>query len=293
MSSLIEVRRLKKYYPDVKAVDDVSFSVHEGICFGLLGPNGAGKTTTLEIIENIITPSSGEIFYRGKPRSDEFCEEIGIQMQSTSLLQYLTTHEILQTYQWLYRRTKSIDWLIHSCELEEFIDRDTRKLSGGQKQRLLLALSLINDPALVFLDEPTTGLDPLSRRNVWNIINTVKKDRKTLILTTHYMEEAYLLCDVIAIMDHGKIVAMGSPNELLKKHCEGSLLLIPKKDFTLSLSNIPFQFIETEENIELKVEDIDDGIQYLIAQKISLTHLKIRSQTLDDLFLLLTRKKPL
>ena len=212
MDYILEVKNLYKYYPGVKAVDDVSFSIPYGICFGLLGPNAAGKTTTIEVIEGIQKPDRGIILYKGKHRDHHFKQEVGIQLQHTELQQYLTVKEILLTFRNLYSRRANLDELVSLCYLEEIVDRDNRKISGGQKQRLLLAIALANDPELLFLDEPTTGLDPQARRHVWDIVQSIKKKGKTIILTTHYMEEAQTLCDVVAIMDHGKIIAMDSPN---------------------------------------------------------------------------------
>ncbi|MGH8561644.1 MAG: ABC transporter ATP-binding protein, partial [Nevskiales bacterium] len=207
----LEVRSLVKKYPAVTAVDGVSFAVAEGSCFGLLGPNGAGKTTTVEILEGILQPTSGEVLYRGEPLGARFRQDAGVQFQSTSLQDFLTVREHLTLFRKLYAHGLEIDELIRLCALEEFHDRDARKLSGGQRQRLLLAIALVNDPAVVFLDEPTTGLDPQARRNFWDLINRIKALNKTVVMTTHYMEEAYRLCDEIAIMDHGLIIAQGSP----------------------------------------------------------------------------------
>jgi ABC-2 type transport system ATP-binding protein len=168
MEPILEVKELKKYFPEVKAVDGISFAIEPGICFGLLGPNGAGKTTAIEVIEGILDPTAGEIYYKGKKRGHSFKNEVGIQFQNTELPQYLTIKETLQTFRNLYDRKAELDYLIKTCRLEEILDRDNRKISGGQKQRLLLAMALANDPELIFLDEPTTGLDPQARRHLWD-----------------------------------------------------------------------------------------------------------------------------
>ena len=209
MPALIEVDNLVKEYPGVRAVDGISFCVEEGACFGLLGPNGAGKTTTLEILEGITDADGGRIQYRGTARDDSYRQVIGIQFQNTALQDFQTVQEALHLFASLYPRHRPFGELIELCNLGELLDRDTRKLSGGQRQRLLLAIALVNDPDLVFLDEPTTGLDPQSRRNFWALIEGIRREGKTILLTTHYMEEASVLCDEIAIIDRGRIVRTG------------------------------------------------------------------------------------
>lgn len=217
---LLEVRHLVKSYKSLIAVDDVSLAIPGGICFGLLGPNGAGKTTTVEMMEGIIAPDSGEVYYKGAPRSAGFNEEIGIQFQHTELLSYLTVRETLETFQKLYSRTENIADLLKICNLLEIQKQYNDKISGGQKQRLLLALALVNRPELLFLDEPSTGLDPQARRNLWDIVLGIKSQGKTIVLTTHYMREAQTLCDEVAIMDHGRIIARGTVPELIREHCD-------------------------------------------------------------------------
>ena len=198
---ILEVANINKTYSHTAAVDDVSFNIQHGTCFGLLGPNGAGKTTTIEIIDGIRDPDSGKILYNGASRNTNFREDIGIQFQSTSLLAFLSVRETLKTFQTMYKNTASIEEVMRQCNLEEIANQPNDKISGGQRQRLLLALALINNPLLLFLDEPSTGLDPQARRNLWDLIQKIKNDGKTIILTTHYMEEAQLLCDIIAIID--------------------------------------------------------------------------------------------
>ena len=217
MPAILEVRKLVKKYPGVIAVDGIHFAVNAGECFGLLGPNGAGKTTTVEIMEGITPPTGGEVLYRGEPVDARFRQEVGIQFQSTALQDFLTVRETLQLFRSFYARGLDVGELSRLCTLGEYLDRDARKLSGGQRQRLLLALALVNDPEVLFLDEPTTGLDPQARRNFWDLIRAIKARHKTVILTTHYMEEAFLLCDRIAIMDHGHIIAEGPPATLDRK----------------------------------------------------------------------------
>ncbi|MGM0674632.1 MAG: ABC transporter ATP-binding protein, partial [Spirochaetota bacterium] len=203
MASIMEISRLRKSFGSVRAVDDISFEIPEGICFGLLGPNGAGKTTTIEMMEGILAPSAGNIFYRGNPIDRRFKERVGIQFQSTALPEFITVKETLELFRAFYPNPRSVDDVVDICSLGEFIDRDNRKLSGGQRQRLLLGIAIIPFPDIVFLDEPTTGLDPQARRNFWSLIERIRNEKTTVVLTTHYMDEAELLCDEVAIMDHG------------------------------------------------------------------------------------------
>ena len=234
MAAILEARGLVKAYPKakVKAVDGVSFTVEAGTCFGLLGPNGAGKSTTVEMLEGVARPTAGAVLFNGETihvghSAKQYRDRVGIQFQSTALQEFLTVQENLRFFAALYPKTRSIDELIRVCRLEEFLDRDTKKLSGGQRQRVLLAIALINDPEIVFLDEPTTGLDPQARRNFWELVRGIKAEGKTILLTTHYMEEAYELCDTIAIMDHGRIIAQGSPQALLQEHFNESVIELP------------------------------------------------------------------
>ena len=174
MPIALEARQLVKQYPGVLAVDGVSFQVEAGICFGLLGPNGAGKTTTVEIMEGVTPATAGEVYYYGNPAGSKFREEAGIQFQSTALQQFITVRETLEMFRSLYDRQADLDQIIDDCSLRELLDRDNRKLSGGQLQRLLLGIALVNSPRLVFLDEPTTGLDPQARRNFWDLISRIR-----------------------------------------------------------------------------------------------------------------------
>ena len=227
MTIVLEARNLVKEYPGVLAVNDLSFSVPGGICFGLLGPNGAGKTTTVEIIEGVTRPTSGNVYYYGEIAGDRFRQEAGIQFQNTALQDHITVLETLQMFRSLYSRQANLDDLIEQCSLGDLLDRDNRKLSGGQRQRLLLAVALVNRPRLVFLDEPTTGLDPQARRNFWELVKRIRADGATIVLTTHYMDEAQVLCDDIAIMAEGKIITHGAPKELLHARFGDELLHLP------------------------------------------------------------------
>lgn len=291
-SNLIEVHQLYKQYPKVQAVNGVDFVVPEGVCFGLLGPNGAGKTTTIEMLEGITAPSSGTILYKGEPLGERFRTEAGIQFQATSLQDFLTVREQIQLFSGLYTSTLPVDELVQLCALESYLDRDALKLSGGQRQRLLLALALVNNPEVVFLDEPTTGLDPQARLNFWELVKGIKARGKTVLLTTHYMEEAYHLCDTIAIMDHGKIIAHGSPDQLLAQHFNDVVLELPKDAIpTSTLQHIPHHLVDAvEPKIEILTQDVNQTIAQLLQVGVSLTGLRIRQRTLDDLFLALTGK---
>lgn len=285
---IIEVRDLKKYYPGVKAVDGVSFDIEPGICFGLLGPNGAGKTTSIEVIEGILKATSGEILYKGKPRGADFREEVGIQFQNTELPQFLTVRETLEMFRSLYSRRAEMDYLIESCNLAEILNQDNSKISGGQKQRLLLAMALANDPELIFLDEPTTGLDPQARRNLWEIVEKIKAMNKTVVLTTHYMEEAEILCERVAIMDHGKIIAIGSPNELLLKHAAGASVILHTESEKHKLDAFPFQTFSNNGYTEIQTDNLNSCLEALMERGIDLSRMTVRSQNLEDVFLKLT-----
>ncbi|HEY1405245.1 MAG TPA: ABC transporter ATP-binding protein [Spirochaetota bacterium] len=288
MNSILEVRNLVKQYPSVRAVDGVSFSIKPGICFGLLGPNGAGKTTTIEMIEGITRPTAGEIFYKGSPRTAAFRAEAGVQLQNTELPQFLSVRETLELYRNLYPHRAPLNRLIEMCRLEEIISRDNGKISGGQRQRLLLAIALANDPELVFLDEPTTGLDPQARRHLWEIIGEIRGKGKTVILTTHYMEEAELLCDIIAIMDHGKIIAMGSPRDLLNEHSKGAAIILPRSADGEAITHLGIKWYPVEDTIEIQTDSLNETIGKLVAQGIDLSRMTVRSQNIEDLFLKLT-----
>ncbi len=289
-NAILEVRDLVKHFPKVQAVNGVSFQIKRGTCFGLLGPNGAGKTTTIEMIEGITTPTQGEILFEGERVGSKFREQCGIQFQSTSLQDYLTVREVLKMFSKFYQQSTSIDELVELCSLGEYLDRDHDKLSGGQRQRLLLAVALINDPKIIFLDEPTTGLDPQARRNFWDLIQAIKKRGKTVVLTTHYMEEAYSLCNEIAIMDRGKIIAQGAPDHLLKQYFEGVSIEIPVSDFHISTQELPWPNSIQQDRVEIRTKEVNETLSYLISKKVELKHLKVRSHTLEDLFLELTGK---
>ncbi|MGA7981555.1 MAG: ABC transporter ATP-binding protein [Chromatiaceae bacterium] len=287
MIPVLQARDLVKVFPGVRAVDGISFTVTRGQCFGLLGPNGAGKTTTLEMLEGISAPSAGSIRYQGRTPDAAFREEIGIQFQSTALQDFQTVRESLDMFASLYRRTANLDELVAMCNLAEILDRDTRKLSGGQRQRLLLAIALVNDPQLVFLDEPTTGLDPQARRNFWGLLETVRRRDKTLVLTTHYMEEAQRLCDEIVIVDHGRIIAQGSPAALVEEHFPGAVVRLPASAWPADRP-IPAHSEERNGCIELFTDEVPLVLAELKRSGANLKELKVETPTLEDVFLKLT-----
>jgi len=212
------LRGLRKAFTDVQAVDGLDLEVERGECFGLLGPNGAGKTTTIEICEGLTIPDSGTVELLGLNwRSDaaELRQRIGIQLQETQFSEKLTVEETLRLFRSFFTRGISVEESIRTAQLEEKRKSRVGGLSGGQKQRLAMACALVGDPELLFLDEPTTGLDPQARRHLWDLVDELKQAGRTIILTTHYMEEAERLCDRVAIMDHGRVIALGTPQQLI------------------------------------------------------------------------------
>ena len=218
MDLAVRCQNLQKRYGDVVAVNGLSLEVHRGECFGLLGPNGAGKTTTIEILEGLLTPDGGEVEVLGLTwRSHERAlrQRLGIQLQETQFTDKLTVKETLRLFRSFYDRGRSVDDLIALVELESKRGSWVVKLSGGQKQRLSIACALVGDPDLLFLDEPTTGLDPQSRQQLWGILRRFREGGGTVLLTTHYMDEAQTLCDRVAIVDQGRVIAEGTPKELI------------------------------------------------------------------------------
>jgi len=199
--------------------------------------------------------------------------------------------ETLRLFEGLYSRRSDLSDLIQQTALSDLLQQDVRKLSGGQRQRLLLAIALINEPAVVFLDEPTTGLDPQARRNFWNLIGQVKANNTTVILTTHYMEEAYVLCDDIAIMDHGQIIARGSPRDLLEAHFDDVILQLPKEDWSLTADDLNFSVLSSGDTVEISTRDVNGAVKVLLEHGVSLDQLRIRPRTLEDLFLELTGRE--
>lgn len=218
-SPALVVRGLRKSYGDVRAVDGLDLEIPAGECFGLLGPNGAGKTTTIEICEGLLERDEGDLELLGmtwEKNADSLREKLGISLQDTQLSEKLTVSETLQLFRSFYEAGREVDEVITLVQLEEKSKARVGTLSGGQKQRLAIACALVGNPELLFLDEPTTGLDPQSRRQLWSLIEEFKATGRTILLTTHYMDEAEKLCDRVAIVDHGHIIAQGAPHELIE-----------------------------------------------------------------------------
>src|SRR5512143_1515856 len=217
-SPALFVRDLRKFYGDVRAVDGLDLSVAAGECFGLLGPNGAGKTTTIEICEGLLAPDTGRVELLGlrwQHHERELRQRLGIQLQETQLGEKLTVEETVRLFRSFYARGREVEDVIGVVQLEEKRSARVGKLSGGQKQRLALACALVGDPELLFLDEPTTGLDPQSRRMLWEVVLAFKQQGGSVLLTTHYMDEAERLCDRVGVLDHGRMIALGTPRELI------------------------------------------------------------------------------
>lgn len=290
-ATFIEAIEVTKRYGSLTAVDRLNLAVPQGVCIGLLGPNGAGKTTLVEIIEDIIDPTSGQVLYKGEPRSAAFREQIGIMFQQTTLLAFMTVYETLQTFQSLYHSSLDLASLVRLCHLEDIRNQYNDKISGGQRQRLLLALSLVNQPELLFLDEPSTGLDPQARRNLWDIVASVKQQGKTIILTTHYMEEAQQLCDIIAIMDSGRIIAQGSPDELIRDYAQGAQIILPTESIRAHLEELPYTATIINNRASILVDDINRAVKQLLSLGIHLDQMAVQSPTLEDVFLNLTGRK--
>lgn len=297
----IQVSNLKKVYGELVAVDGVSFSVKKGEIFAFLGPNGAGKTTTVEMIESIREPTAGSIKLLGKDVKTQFNEVkeyIGILPQEFHSFERLTVRETLLYFSKLYDRRTNIDEIIQLMDLTSYKNMLYKNLSGGLKQRVGVAISLVNDPEVVFLDEPTTGLDPKARREVWNVIAGLKKKGKTVFLTTHYMEEAEHLADHIAIIHKGKIIAEGTLDELIDKHGTGSTLHIKKcrdADAVEILRGKGYNAIqEGNGDISIKIDYKDRVLEVLSNLRhdcIDYESIDIRQSNLEEVFLNLTGAK--
>jgi len=294
----IEVEKLTKRYGELLAVNDISFTVKSGELFALLGPNGAGKTTTVEIIDTIRTPTSGKVTLLGMDVTKykhDIVRRIGVLPQGFSSFDRITVRETLQYYSRLYRcRNTDIDGLIELVNLADKSDEQYKNLSGGLRQRLGIAISLVNDPEVVFLDEPTTGLDPRARHEVWQVLQGLKKEGKTVLLTTHYMEEAELLADTVAIISKGKIIAMGSPVELIHNNADTQILTLQfadEKVFEI-VRKIGFDpVLINHNNIRIRVEHTEDVQQILSAIKDAgalYRGLDVRKPNLEEVFLKLT-----
>lgn len=288
---IIELRALSKRYGSVVAVDGVDLEIPAGICFGLLGPNGAGKTTLIEIAEGILPATSGEVRFRGMARTAAANAHMGIMFQSTALLDFMSVAETLASFRQLYEDGADLAELSRLCHLEEIAGQRTTELSGGQRQRLLLALALVNQPELVFLDEPSTGLDPQARHNLWAIIEAIKAQGKTIVLTTHYMEEAQHLCDRIAIMDHGRIIAAGTVDQLLEAHCPEVGISIPGSALSEALHPPELPSRPRNGRVEFFSEDLNQGLAALLASGLDLSELRVHPPNLESVFLNLTGRQ--
>ncbi len=291
MSAILEADGLVKDFPGVRAVDGVSFALQAGTCFGLLGPNGAGKTTTVEILEGITAPTGGTVLFHGEPRGQAFRDRAGIQFQKTALPDFMTVREALAMFASFYERTLGIDELVELCALGGYLDRYCNRVSGGQRQRLLVAIALVNDPEIVFLDEPTTGLDPQARRNFWELVERIRDQGKTVLLTTHYMEEAARLCDDLAIVDHGRIIASGAPRTLLAEHFGETVIELPAADLAIDASALPGTCVETGDRVEIVTRDVRGALAALMDSATAMERMRLRERTLEDLFLELTGRE--
>lgn len=288
---LLELVDIHKSYKHLRAVDGVSVAIRKGACFGLLGPNGAGKTTLIEIAEDIIRPTSGNIFYKGSARGAGFRQEVGIMFQQTSLFSHLTVFETLRTFGRLYDRPEDLPGLMALCHLDEVKDQFNDRISGGQKQRLLLALALLNRPELVFLDEPSTGMDPQARRNMWDIIRAIGAQNRTIVLTTHSMEEAEHLCDEVAIMDKGRLIAQGSPQSLIRAHCRTATVSVPRKTLPESVSGIDGVVQIREDQVDIQTENVNAVVGQLLTLGVDMRQVEVKIPTLEDVFLTLTGRR--
>jgi ABC-2 type transport system ATP-binding protein len=296
----IVAENLRKRYGKTQAVDGVSFSVHQGEIFGMLGPNGAGKTTTIEMIEGLRDPDDGHITVLGlaQPKDRQAIKmRIGIQLQATSLYPRLSVTEVLDLFHTFYRGRKTLptDDLIALVDLQEKKTTRTKALSGGQKQRLSVALALVNDADVVFLDEPTTGMDPQARRQLWDVIRSLRDRGKTILLTTHYLEEAEQLCDRVAVVDHGRIIELGAPDDLIHRYFSEIAIEFQNGHGTPeSYQALPGVAQATVEDGRVTVysRDVPQTMAALLSQESRdgqpLQGLSVRGATLEDVFLKLT-----
>ena len=297
----VRCRGLRKRYGDVIAVDGLDLEVLEGECFGLLGPNGAGKTTTVEILEGLLEPDAGELEILGMrwgTDDRELRQRLGVQLQETQLAEKLTVAETLRLFRSFFSRGREVDEVLSLVELEEKRGAWVSKLSGGQQQRLAIACALVSHPQILFLDEPTTGLDPQSRRQLWDIVLDFKAAGGTVLLTTHYMEEAHRLCDRVAIVDHGRVIALGTPSELIAtlgaEHVVEIALHSDHPALDTWLRKIPgVRDVRRERTgILLTVEEVHRTVPALLSalreQELELAKLTTHHASLEDVFVALT-----
>jgi ABC-2 type transport system ATP-binding protein len=296
---VIRVDGLKKAYGETRAVDGVSFEVRPGSVFGLLGPNGAGKTTTVEVLEGLRTPDAGDVRILGVDvvaHPDELKARIGVSLQTAALYPKLTVTEVLDLFRGFYGHGRPTDELVELLDLGEKRATRTQDLSGGQRQRLSVALALVNDPELVFLDEPTTGMDPAARRALWDIVLGLKAEGRTVLLTTHYMEEAEILCDRIAIMDHGRILEEGTVEELVTRRFKERAVRFDRID---GLGDEPLAAMPGVSSVKhedgdvlLYTRDVPATIGAVLdaaeGLRVEPENLAVRRATLEDVFLDLT-----
>jgi len=299
---VISCTNLRKHYPDVKAVDGIDLEVLAGECFGLLGPNGAGKTTTIEILEGINTADGGEVRILGmtwRENERDLRERIGVSLQETQLAEKLTVYETLRLFRSFYRNGPDPDDLLRNLSLDEKRNSRVGKLSGGQKQRLAVACALVGEPDILFLDEPTTGLDPQSRLQLWEVVAGYRRRGGTVLLTTHYMEEAERLCDRIAIIDHGKRIALGTPQELIAR-LEAPHIIefmsVPELEES-AFTGLPGFHGATKrgDRWQLRVDSLAASVPQLLAivdgRGAKLETLSTHAATLEDLFVALTGRE--
>ncbi|MGI5208037.1 ABC transporter ATP-binding protein [Spirillospora sp. CA-108201] len=297
MAQTIEVTGLRKRYGDVRAVDGVTFSVEEGEFFGILGPNGAGKTTTLEIIEGLREPDEGDLTVLGMspwPRNSKLLPRIGVQLQASSFFERLTAREQLRTFGSLYGvPAKKADAMLELVGLDDKADTRVEKLSGGQAQRLSIACALVHDPELVFLDEPTAALDPQARRNLWDVLRSINTEGRTIVLTTHYMDEAESLCDRVAIMDAGRILRLGPPAVLVRGLDAPARISVASGVLDVADARLLPGADEAEDDgVSLTISTRDpSAVVAAMAAKDALDGVQIRGATLEDVFLELTGRE--
>jgi len=301
--NVIEISNLKKYFKDTKALDGVSFNVKSGIIFGMLGPNGAGKTTTIETLTGLYERDSGNVNVLGldpEKNLKNLQKKIGVQLQSPSLFPRLKVLEILNMFGSFYQDSLKVDEVLKQVGLEEKKDEWVKKLSGGQKHRLAVGLAMISNGEIIFLDEPTTGLDPQARINLWDVINELKTQGKTVFLTTHYMDEAEKLCDDLVIIDKGKIIAQGSPESLINEYFKDKIIEFKDTEFDDKFKE---EIIETIDHKKISFKEKDGKVliysgniqrslkslfQLFEKRNLELDDVLIRKATLEDVFLKLT-----
>jgi len=298
--AIVEVRDLHKRYGSVVAVDHITFEVRRGEVFGILGPNGAGKTTTLEILEGLRTPDGGHAVVDGvdvltRPR--EVRARIGVHLQQAGFFDRLTVDETLRLFASFHRTALPVDGVIRRLQLEEKRRARVGTLSGGQVQRLSVAAALINDPRIIFLDEPTTGLDPQARRALWGVIESFRDEGRTVILTTHYMEEAQHLCERVAIMDHGRIVAMDTPRGLIRAHTPGTTVALDAGAAAVQFEALPGVRTVQQANGEIvlftsePVQTVHALMELHRSGQAAFHQLRVEEATLEDVFLHLTGRR--